>query len=87
MPTTTMLVDPLTKDLPICVFQEYVTRIRLLGAQPLCLFIYFIRKPHTVSLLNAHFEVCHYLMILCHFDQMNDKMRCFLSIELILLSL
>ena len=25
MPTTSMLADPLTKDLPICVFQEHVT--------------------------------------------------------------
>ena len=31
-PTTSMLVDPLTKDLPICVFQEHVTRMGLLGA-------------------------------------------------------
>ena len=39
------------------------------------------------SLLHVHFDVCHYLMILCHFDQMNDKMMFFLSIESILLSL
>ena len=26
------------------------------------------------SLLHAHFDVCHYLMILRHFDQMNDIM-------------
>ena len=26
-PTTSMLVDPLTKGLPICVFQEHVTRM------------------------------------------------------------
>ena len=38
------------------------------------------------SLLHAHFDVCHYLMILCHFDQMNGIMMFFLSIELILLS-
>ena len=25
-------------------------------------------------LLHAHFDVCYHLMILCHFDQMNDKM-------------
>ena len=31
MPTT-MLVDPLTKCLPICVFQEHVTHMGLLGA-------------------------------------------------------
>ena len=31
-PTTSMLVDPLTKGLPICVFQEHVTRMGLLGA-------------------------------------------------------
>ena len=32
MPITSMLVDPLTKGLHICVFQEHVTRMRLLGA-------------------------------------------------------
>ena len=31
-PTTSMLADTLTKDLPICVFQEHVTRMELLGA-------------------------------------------------------
>ena len=31
MPTTSMLVDPLTKDLPICVFQEHITHMALLG--------------------------------------------------------
>ena len=25
-------------------------------------------------LLHAYFDVCYYLMILCHFDQMNDIM-------------
>ena len=29
-PTTSMLADPLTKGLPICVFQEHVTRMGLL---------------------------------------------------------
>ena len=28
-------------------------------------------------LLHAHFDVCHYLMILCHFDQMNGRMMFF----------
>ena len=32
MPTTSMLVDPLIKGLPICVFQEHVTLMGLLGA-------------------------------------------------------
>ena len=32
MPTTSMLVDPLTKGLSICVFQEHITRMGLLGA-------------------------------------------------------
>ena len=31
-PMTSMLVDPLTKGLPIYVFQEHVTRTGLLGA-------------------------------------------------------
>ena len=35
-PTTSMLPDPLTKGLTICVFQEHVTRIGLLGDENLC---------------------------------------------------
>ena len=31
-PTTSMLVDPLTKGLPICMFQEHVIRMGLLRA-------------------------------------------------------
>ena len=31
-PTTSMLADLLTKGLPICMFQEHVTRMELLGA-------------------------------------------------------
>ena len=49
--------------------------------------MYFVWEAYVFSLLNAHFDVCHYLMILCHFDQMNDKMMFSLSIESILLSL
>ena len=32
MPMTSMLADPLTKGLPICVFQEHFTNMGLLGA-------------------------------------------------------
>ena len=32
MLTTSMLADPLTKGLPICVFQEHITNMILLGA-------------------------------------------------------
>ena len=32
MPMISILVDPLTKGLPICVLQEHVTRMGLLGA-------------------------------------------------------
>ena len=51
--------------------------------------MYFVRNAHAFSLLHAHFDTYHYLMILCHFDLMNDKMMFFffVSIELILLSL
>ena len=90
-PTTSMLVDPLTKVLLICVFQEHITLIGLLGAWTLCFsesfsfFMYFVRKAHVFSLLHAHFDVSHYPMILCHFDQMNDIF--FLYIKSILLSL
>ena len=38
-------------------------------------------------LSHAHFDICHYRMILCHFDQMNDIIMFFLSIKSILLSL
>ena len=34
--------------------------------------MYFVRKAHVFSLLHAHFDTCHYLVILCHFDWMND---------------
>ena len=34
-PMTSMLADPLTKGLPICVFQEHVTRMGLIGASTL----------------------------------------------------
>ena len=36
MPTTSMLANPLTKYLPICVFQEHITRMGLLRAYTLC---------------------------------------------------
>ena len=49
--------------------------------------MYFVKTAHVFSLLHAHFDVCHYPMTLCHFDQMNDIMMFFLSIESILLSL
>ena len=38
-------------------------------------------------LLHADFDVCHYLMILCHFNQMNNRMMFSLSIKSILMSL
>ena len=34
--------------------------------------------------ITCKFDVCHYLMILCLLDQMNDKMMFSLSIESIL---
>ena len=43
--------------------------------------MYFVRKAHVFSLLHVYFYVCHYLMILCHFDQMNDRIMFFLSID------
>ena len=36
--------------------------------------MYFVRKTNLFSLLHTYFDVCHYLMILCHFDQMNNRM-------------
>ena len=35
-PMTSMLADPLTKNLPICVFQELITCMGFLGASTLC---------------------------------------------------
>ena len=43
--------------------------------------MYFVRKVHAFSLLHAHFDVCHYLVILYHFDKMNDKMMFFLILN------
>ena len=37
--------------------------------------------------ITCTFDICHYPMILCPFDQMNDIMIFSLSIESILLSL
>ena len=79
---TSMLAYPLTKALPIYVFQEHVTRMGLLGASTLILvgvfpFHVFCKESSCFSLLHVHFDICHYLMILYHFDYMNDKMRFF----------
>ena len=37
----------------------------------------FVRKAHAFSLLHAYFDICYYLMILCHFDKMNNRMMFF----------
>ena len=48
----------------------------------------FVRKTHVFLLLYAYFNVYNYLLILYHFDKMNDRiMFFFLSIESILLPL
>ena len=39
--------------------------------------MYFVRKAHVFSLLYVNFDICHYFMILCHFDQMNDRIMFF----------
>ena len=36
-------------------------------------------------LLHEHFDICCYLMILCHFDQMNDKIMFFNTLVIIML--
>ena len=36
MPMTSMLANPLSKDSPICVFQEHITHMGLLGVLTLC---------------------------------------------------
>ena len=65
----------------------------LLGVYNLCFsgsfvfFHVFCEERSRFSLLHTHFDVCHYLMILCHFDQMNDKIMFYFSIESILLLL
>ena len=78
MHTTSMLVDPLTKDLPICVFQEYVTRMGLLRAKTLCFsglsFHVFCKESLCFFVITCIFYFFHYLMIFCPFDQMNDIM-------------
>ena len=77
-----MLTNPLIKDLPLCVFQEHFTLMGrlfvLVGVLP---FDIFCKESSCFSLLHAHFDICHYLMILCHFDRMNDIMMFSLSIE------
>ena len=49
--------------------------------------MYFVRKIHVFLLLHAHFDVCYNLIILCHFDQMNDRIMFSFSIKSIFLSL
>ena len=39
--------------------------------------MYFVKKVPAFSLLHAYFNVCHYLVILYHFDKMNDIMMFF----------
>ena len=39
--------------------------------------MFFVRKCHVFFVITCIFDVCHYLIILCHFDQMNDKMMFF----------
>ena len=43
--------------------------------------MYFVRKTRVFSLLHAYFNVYYYLIILCHFDKMNDIIMFFLFIE------
>ena len=43
--------------------------------------MYFVRKSHAFLFLHAYFDVCHYLMILYHFNQMNDKMMFFFLLK------
>ena len=40
-------------------------------------FHVFYKENSCFSLLHAHFDIGHYLMILYHFDQMNDLMMFF----------
>ena len=63
--TTSTLADPLTKGLPIVVFQEHITRMGLLGAQNLCFSRSLSRSAEHVT---SHFDVYHYLMILYIFN-------------------
>ena len=80
MLTTSMLADPLTKYLSICVLQENFTRMGLLKLfvlEEVLPFHIFCKENSYFLLLHTHFEVCHYLVILCHFDQMNDKIMFF----------
>ena len=65
-PMVSMLANPLTKCLPICLFQEHVTRMRLLGRLFVLVRVFFScifqGKLVLFLLLDAHFDVCHYLM-------------------------
>ena len=40
-------------------------------------FHVFCKESSHFSLLHAHFYICHYLMILYHFNQMNNRMMFF----------
>ena len=56
----------------------------LVGVLP---FHVFCKECTCFFIITCTFDICHHLMILCHFDQMNDRMMLFLFIKSILLSL
>ena len=45
------------------------------------LFMYFVRKVHEFSFVCGHLDVCHYLVILYHFDKMNDIIMLFIPMN------
>ena len=49
----------------------------LMGVLPFNIFC----KKRSFSLLHTHFDVYHYLVILCYFDHMNDRMMFFLLLN------
>ena len=50
-----------------------------------CLLMYFVKKSHVFHYYMHILIFCPYLMIFCHFDQMNDNIMFFISIESIIL--
>ena len=44
-------------------------------------FHIFCKESSCVSFLRAHFDICHYLMILYHFDQINDIIMFFFQLN------
>ena len=83
---TIMLAYLLTKGLPICVFQENVTPMGLLGAYNLCfsgsfaIFMYLVRKAHV---FHYYMHILTFVIILLLLDLISSlSFHCIIQIKI-----